>query len=256
MNNQTTVQKENALRFGSLKVEVGLTLNSFVDIGVLRDANFESKAEFSYLQFDNAEDRKMVKDADKYGLSATLCEINFTNLAIMSGGMIEVTNIAGSAVSGDTHVLAETEWEYDKVVELKGQNSDGSAPTINSVTGSTDGVSTDYKLVKLPNGNWGVSIDNGGAISTTTQDVTVDYDYTPSASKRVTFKRHGLIQDRYVRLTNTDQNGKTKVKVLRGVANIEPLNIDYAPDNENEVATTPIMLEGYIVDINDAQQTI
>lgn len=254
--NQTQVQKENALRFGSMKVEIGNTLGTLVDIGVLRDVSFEGKAEITALQFDNAIERKMIKDADKFALNATLCEINFTNLSIMSGGMIDVTTVAGVLVSGAEFTFAETEWEFDKVIELSGQNDDGSAPTINSVTGSVDGVTTDYKLVKLPNGNWGMSMDSGGALLSIAQDVVIDYDYTPSASKNVTFKSKGLLADRYMRLTNTNQDGKVTVKTLRGVANIEPLNIDYAPDDENEVATTPISLEGYIIDISDAQQTV
>lgn len=253
---QTKVQKENALRFGSMKVEIGNTLSTLVDIGALREVGFEGKSEISPLVFDNAPERKIYKDADKFALNATLCEINFSNLAVMSGGMINVTNVAGTLVSGAEFTLAQTEWEFDKVVELAGQNSDGTAPTINSVTGSTDGATSDYKLVKLPNGNWGVSIDNGGAITTVAQDVVVDYDYTPSASKSVTFNSTGILQDRFMRLTNTNQNGKTKVVVMKGVANISPLNIDFASDDENEVATTPISLEGYVIDITDAQQTV
>lgn len=254
--NQTTVQKEKALRFGSLKVEIGNTPSTLVDIGALRDVSFEGKGEITALAFDNAPERKLTKDMDKFSLNATLCEINFSNLSIMSGGMIDVTNVAGALVSGDTFTMIETEWEFDKAVELTGQNSTGAVPTINSVTGSVSGSTSDYKLVKLPNGNWAISIDNGGAIATIAEDVVVNYDYTPSASKKVTFKSKGILADRFMRLTNTDQYGNTKVVTMKGVANIEALNINFASDDENEVATTPISLEGYIIDIIDAQQTV
>jgi hypothetical protein len=255
MSNQTTIQKKNSLRYGSTRLEIGTTLSSLVDIGALRGVSLEQLGEVTSIKFDNVPEIKMAKDQDKFAVKAELAEINFTNLALMSGGIITVTNNAGSPVSDDTQVFSQTEWEFDKVVELNGQNSDGTAPNIDSVTGSVDGATTDFKLVKLQNGNWAVSINSGGSITTEAQDITVQYDYTPSASKEITFKSKAVLEDRYMRLVNTNQDGKTITKTFKGVANVEPLNISFAPDDENEVATTPISLEGYIIKGVDAQQT-
>ena len=85
--------------------------------------------------------------------------------------------------------------------------------------------------------------------------MTVDYDYTPSASKVVTFSESGKMVEKYMRITNTNENGDTKVYILEGVSNVTPIEIDFAGDEENDVATLPISLEGNVVSITDAQQT-
>jgi len=252
---QTTIQKNNSIRFGSIRLEIGESLSSLVDVGALRDISLKSKAEVTALQFDNTPEIKTFIDGDKFSLDATLVEINANNLALLNKNWVEITSVAGTPVSGATQTLANGAWKFDEVYELEGQNADGTAPTINSVTGSTDGATSDYTLVKLGNGNWGIAIKSGGSITTEAQDVVVDYDYTPSASKKVTFKTNGILGEMFMRITNTNQDGKKWTKTFKGVANITPLEISYPSDHENEVATTPISLEGYVIDWVDEQQT-
>lgn len=255
---QTEIQKDNAIRTGSILLEVGPTMGSLVNVGALRDISFNQKGETGAVQFDNVPEIRTFKNGNKFSLDATLAEINWSNIAIMNDGQVEVTSVAGAPVAGATQAIAVGDWGYGSVVELAGQNSNGTAPTINSVTGATDGVlalNVDYNLVKLANGNWGVAILDSAGVTTTAQIVTVNYDYTPSASKVVTFRENGKLVEKFMRITNTNEDGLTKVYVLSGVSNIAPIEIDFAGDEENDVATLPVMLEGRVVSITDAQQT-
>jgi len=252
---QTEVQKDNAIRIGSIVLEVGPTLETLVNVGALRDITFNATGETSEVVFDNVPAIRMFRNGDKFALNATLAEINWSVIGIMNDGQVTVETTAGTPVAGETQVLPTGAWSFDKVVELKGQNDSGLAPTINSVTGSSDGATSDFKLVQLPNGLWGVSIDAGGSLGSAVQDVTIDYDYTPSATKRITFDSAGKMIDKFMRITNTNQDGETKVYTLSGVSNVTAMEIDFAGDEENDVATLPISLEGRVIEIIDAQQT-
>lgn len=103
---------------------------------------------------------------------------------------LEVAVVNGAEVEGEEQVLTSGQWTSGVFYELENQNGDGTAPTINSVTGATDGALTaddDYELIKV-GGVWGLvfqSAANGGTLTTLAQNVTIDYDYTPAASKQV-----------------------------------------------------------------------
>lgn len=103
---------------------------------------------------------------------------------------LEVVVVDGVEVEGAEQVLASGEWTSGVFYEIANQNGDGTAPTINSITGATDGaltVNDDYELIKV-GGVWGVVFQSaavGGTLTTLAQVLTIDYDYTPAASKKV-----------------------------------------------------------------------
>jgi hypothetical protein len=252
---QTEIQKPGAIRSGSIVLEVGPTLQTLVNVGALRDITLNQTGETQDIEFDNADKLRKFINGDQFALGATLAEIDWGNIGIMNDGQVNITSTPGSAVNGATQLVPTLEWAFDRVIELDGQNADGSAPTINSVTGSSDGATSDYTVVKLPNGKWGVSITSGGALSTENQDVTIDTDYTPAALRTVTFNQNGRLVEKFMRITNTDENGRTQVFILSGVTNVSPIELDFAGDEEADVATLPVSLEGRLVRIEDQQST-
>jgi len=245
---QTDIQKSTSIRKGSMKLEIGNTLGSLVDIGAIRDFSWNAQGETSSIEFDNVDPITKFTKGDIFSADFTLCEIDWSNIELMNGGQVSVSTVAGALVSGALFAISETEWEFDKVVQIEGQNDDNTAPTINSVTGSVDGVTSDYKIVKLPNGKWGISIDTGGALTTEAQDVTVDYDYTPTASKQVSFEATGQLQEKFLRITNVDEFGNDFVITMSGVTNTTTLALNFASDNSaDEVATLPVTLSGKVL---------
>lgn len=91
--------------------------------------------------------------------------------------------VAGVLVAGATQDVVNPS-AYSQFIKIANQNWDGSAIVVNSVTGSVDGLlvaGTDYDVIANGNGEYGIMLISGGAISTLTQTFTIDYDYTPSA---------------------------------------------------------------------------
>lgn len=254
---QTIIQKNKAIRAGSIKCEVALTPGAYVDLGALKDVGgIEATGSNAKIEFDNVDPITKFKDGNRFKMVAKLCEINFTNLALINGGQVVTTNIAGALVSGAVQTLVDGTFALQTAIELTGQNANGTAPTINSVTGSVDGaltLGTDYTLTKLGNGNWAIVLASGVTLA---QDVEIDTDYTPTASKQTTFSATGIKTKVDMRLTNTDETGKTLVFNFSGVANIVPISIDFPGDTEDAVATMPIELEGVLDLVVDSQQTV
>lgn len=94
-------------------------------------------------------------------------------------------NVAGALVSGATQVTTSGAYEFNQFIKITNQNGDGSAITVNSVTGSVDGllvVDTDYYIGQNELGEYGVFIIDSATVTTMSQEFTIDYDYTPSAS--------------------------------------------------------------------------
>ena len=91
--------------------------------------------------------------------------------------------VAGTPVAGATQDVVNPS-AYLQFIKIANQNYDGSAITVNSVTGDTDGLlvaGTDYDVVTDDNGVYGIQLISGGNITTLTQTFTIDYDYTPTS---------------------------------------------------------------------------
>lgn len=116
-------------------------------------------------------------------------ESDLAKIAALRGGIDTVVNTAGGAVAGATQTIVSGAWAYDVPFEIEGQNADGTAPTINSITGGTDGlliVRTDFVLQKdNSTKKWSVIFTDSTTITTLAQAMVIDYDYTPSAITEV-----------------------------------------------------------------------
>ena len=97
---------------------------------------------------------------------------------------------AGTLVSGEKQNMVFADYIHQ---DIENQNYDGSIITVNSVTGSINGlltVTTDY-TVSLSGGKYGITPVSGGNISTLEeQTFEVDYDYTPVASAETVYNRN------------------------------------------------------------------
>jgi len=257
MSNQTTIQKSNAIRKGSVNIQVSDAndFNNLVDIGAIRDPVINPQNNEESIEFDNVKDLRQYSEGDKVQVSFVLNEINWSNIERMNSGMISVTNVAGSSTSvTDEDVVLND----DESTRLANKNGDDTKVTSITVTGSggtpsyTEG--TDYEVFVDAEGYTNLVIVDGGGISDG-ETVEVDYSYTPNAHKKVTFNRIGEKSKIGVRLVNTDGNDKDLKIDIQDCTNIEQSSLDFASDDESEVATYQINLEGYIKEIIDEQQT-
>ena len=256
---QTSIQQENAVRFGSLRVLIGEDASSLVDIGVIRSGVFNNLAENQEIPFDNANPIRRVSNGNKVSLACEIQEINLTNLAVIDGGLLTLDTVAGTLEAGVDQVVASGAWAYEKFIALANQNGDGSKPTINSVTGGTNGaltVNDDYFVTQVGD-QWGIVVRDGTNTTTESQNLVIQYDYTPNASKRITFNETGTKDTFYMRLTNTDADGNVMRFDVERVTNTTPISLPFASDADAEVASLPVTLEGYMVSNGwvDEQQT-
>ncbi len=178
---KTDYSYPDGLRF-DISTDSGTTWN---DVGVMADG---VTATFNYdlseVENGNAAD----PDAQAKNLSMALAPSALRSwdteiLESLSAGLVTREAVAGTLVSGATDDIASGSWAYDTFIALDGQNSDGTEPTINSVTLGTDGAiveGTDYNVV-LAEGGWGIAILDSATVTTEAQTVEIDYDYTPAA---------------------------------------------------------------------------
>lgn len=158
---------------------------AFEDVGVLADGvAWTFNSDNTDVENGNATDPpKQAKN-----MSVSIAPSGFRTWAAdiqakLSGGLITSTTVAGTLVSGEDQTVASGAWEYDTFIELTGQNSDGTQPTINSVEGSIDSTlveGTDYNVVKAP-GGWGIAVIDSATVTTEAQVLTINTDYTPSS---------------------------------------------------------------------------
>lgn len=185
---QTTAENYKApdgLRF-DISTDGG---SSWEDIGAMGDG-----VEFTYnytkteVEFGNAANPDPLAKNQQLAMTPSdLYTFKSSALGKVGAGLFTVTAVAGTLVSGAEQIVTSGNWAFDEGIELDGQNANGTAPTINSVTGSVDGAGAadDYTTV-LVDGKWRLVPLDGTNFITEDQDLTIDYDYTPAAMYETT----------------------------------------------------------------------
>ena len=254
---QTTIQKDAAIRKGSVRVQIGDDFASLVDIGAMRNPVFTSLVENQKIVFDNVDDLKKFVNGKKVQVAFDLAEINLTNMATLDAGLASVTSTAASAVSITDEALG-TGWTVGEPIKLANKNGANTivASIVIKAGGSALTISTDYVTYVGDGENGELGATYIVPVTTNALALTADYDYTPNASKTLAFADFGTKTLKVLRLINTDENGKTfKIDIENGT-NFTPVSIDFAGDDEEDVAIMPIQFDGDMVSITDEQQTV
>jgi len=252
---QTTIQKEDSLRFGSTKLMVGDDSGSLVDFGALRGMSFVSKVENSEVEFDNCPSITKFAKGDRASFTFSLAEIDLTSLSKLDGGLVNLSTIAGTPVSitDETHTI--TAGSGVVLANKNGDNSEVASIVVTDVGGViTYTLDTDYIVSVTPEGYTEINMIPGQGI-TSGQDIEVDYDYTPNTGKQLTFNTTGSKVGVYARIINTNSEGKTFRIDISDCSNITPLSLPFISDNADDVMVAEIELEGTVVEIVDEQST-
>lgn len=182
MGAQTNTKKYSYPKGVALEVSTD-SGSSWKDVGVLSDGvSWTFNYDLSEIENGNQVD----PDAQAKNMSVSIAPTALRSwgtdvVAALSAGMITREVIAGSLVSGASQIVSSGDWGFDEGILLDGQNGDGTAPTINSVTGSVDGAGAadDYDVYKGSGGWYLVPLD-GTNFDTESQSLTINYDYTPA----------------------------------------------------------------------------
>jgi hypothetical protein len=213
MANPQTTETLAQVLYGAVKVEVSSASNfsGAVDIGAVNGAKYTEEMKISTLESDNAVDRDNVTEQKGKIEFEQIQMLNEAARAIMRGTLDTITTVPASAITDATQVIAPT-WVENQFYPFAYENASGAVPTIDAggvVQSPATALTkdTDYYITKNDHGKWGIIL-----VSNVTTDpalsITITMDYTPAAS--VTYETGGksTIPYFYVRLTNTDENGK------------------------------------------------
>jgi hypothetical protein len=166
---------------------------------------------------------------------------------MLRGGIDQYQTVAAAKVSGVVQTVASGDWAYNKFIKIGNQNGDGSAITVNSVAAGTDGAlvaNTDYYVGQNDEGQYGIYIIDSAKVTTVNQSLTINYDYTPAASKTLTTGGLTEINPNVVRLTNTNAEGKKFEVTIFKASNTTGINLKLPSDDADDVWATPVTLEG------------
>ena len=258
---QTSIQRNDAIRFGSAKLEIGADFSSLTDLGAIRDLVVGHKGSTVEILFDNTESIKFFKDGQKMSFKFLLAEIDLTILSQLEQGFVTLATVAGTPVVGATQVIASGALSDKEWIALEHQMGDGTAPSITSIVGATNGALTaaadDWEIVLGPDGRYGIvfNVTEGATLTTMAQIITITYDYTPNAAKELTFADFGQKTEFVARITNTDDAGAVFYVNLENVTNITALSIPFLSDAADDVSTVEFELEGLVTLIHDEQST-
>jgi hypothetical protein len=247
---QTTLQNSACLRFGSGKLQIdayGQSFGSLVDLGALRDIKISEG--WSKVKIDSNNAGRLVdriKD-QIVTLDAIWLEPDFAKINTMRGDDLDnYAAVAGDPVVDHNQYVASGAWAYLGFVPFDKQQGAGTVPTNITVSGSVDGAlvaDTDYFVMKQA-GVWGLYIKDTATVTTLAQVLTIQFDYTPAASK--TFSSGGGRELGYieVRFTNTDENGKTWVIDIYKASVTKGMEITTRSDDGDDVMGYTIQIEG------------
>jgi hypothetical protein len=241
---QTTVQESRAIRFGSGKVEVGDELANMVDLGAMRDVQFEETWEKVRVMSDNAGAVTVGIRNHRAAIQGNLMEINLQNLALLRGGLDDY-NTEGAGTDEKTDTVLSGAWEFGKIILFQHQSYDGTVPTGITVTGNSTlyTLDDDYTVVQDAVGRWGVLVVSG-TNSSEAHHLTIVYTHKVAEKNVLTSGGNTTIAPRIVRITNTNEDDK-EFRITIYAAEIENgISIDLPGDEEEDPAMVEIRLEG------------
>lgn len=227
-------------------VYVGDSVESLENVGVIpmdTDSNIEITYDVSNVQGSKKEQVLRFIRNMKAKASTELYQIRMPVINKLAGGIMNITSVAGSAVSGVTHTIAAG-FEKGMLYILPGQNASGLVQTITTVKqGSTSLTGSDYSMAKDSSGKWGIILTTGGSADVT-KNVVVTYGYTPVAHYKVTMGDTAVdIAKKVVRFSKT-VGGKLFQVTLYSAAMSNGIKLSFPGADEENPVKIPVELEG------------
>lgn len=251
----TGAVKPNSLFLGSFKAEVSDDDGvGYTNVGLGRNFRLEEQFTKVAIQADNGPDAERRITRHQVAITFEMLEWYLPTLDMIRGTGIDLdTSVAGAPVAGATQVVASGDWSYDVAIPIENQMGAKTEPTVNSVTGSTDGLlvdETDYTVLQMSDGRWAVVIWDSVTLTTEAQSMTIDYDYTPYATRKLSTGGLTQINDRWWKFTNAKLvSGTSKERIVKVYsATIEQglIMAAMADDADDPAAVLPMSIMGHI----------
>jgi hypothetical protein len=256
---QTTPQLQNAITFGSCKVEYRTygSTGAFTDLGLGTGISVEETVETAELTPDNGSPLALDLKEHSCTFKMNMWELDFAKIYALRGGASGLDTYGTVAASSATATNEEHVLSGVTGVRLNYRNGDGSIVTITAATdaaGTTAVLGTDY--VKYVDGNGFTCVARVAASTVLTDGDTikVTYSYTPLASKTWSTGGKSTIGYIELKLTNVKSiNGSDKSKVITiHKAQIQSgLNLEFPAGDSSDPVEYPLEFKAY----DDATRT-
>lgn len=245
---QTTVQHADTIRFGSGMVEIGDSVDNLVNVGAITGAAFSHSFEKTSISSDNAGVILEKIANEQATVSGNFMETGLPILAQYINGLGTLTTVPGSvtSVTGEVHTLGAE----NMGIRLDHKNGDNTVVTSIVVKkgGAAKTLNEDYGVYVDVEGWTAIYPISGGTLSAN-DEVTVDYSYTPVASKKLDVGGKQKINANVVRITNFNSEGKKfEITVYKAAAN-SGISITFNSDDSSDVDVVPFELIGTL-DVN------
>ena len=244
---QTTVQRPEAVRFGSALFELGETLGSLVNIGALRNCQVAESWEEVKVESGNAGVLKKKIKNQKVAITADWLEWDLETANLLRGGIDEYDTVPGTPTPVTDE---EVKLEGTNLVRLEHKNGDNTEVTTivvtsNDATPVARTLNTDYVIGVDPAGYTCIARIEGGAIIDG-DTVLVDYSYTPNVSKKLTSGGKFTINPRVVKLTNKNEAGKDLTITIYYAMVGEGFTLPFPDDTADDAMVAGVNLVGEI----------
>lgn len=210
---QTTVQNEKAVQLGSARIEYrdSRSVAPYTNLGVADTIAYTEEITALDQTPDNGAtpDRALGVASQTVTLSFNLWETDQQNIAGIRSGIDLFTQVAGTVQTDVQQTVTSGSWSFNVPILLDGQNSDGTQPTIDSVTAATDGalvLNMDYFVTEIDR-QFYITVRDSVTVTTTAQNLTIQTDYTPAARDRRT--TGGLTNQTPIEIRLTNRNPDT-----------------------------------------------
>ncbi len=237
----------NKVVFGSATVEVGDDLGAMENLGSASEIKFTEEYELKTLEIDNVGEISLGIKNHKATIAGSFYEIDLEKIQKARGGFDNYEPVAGSLVSDHAQTVSQGDWELDKFIPCENQNSNGSTLEVDSqgyidVSGSSSGSmthGTDFIMAKSGD-TWGIIVLTGDA----NQNLTLTYDYTPSAGREFSSGGRVTINSKIIRLTHTTDSGKEFQIILYKAKNEKGMELSFVGDNSDEAMNVAFSFKG------------
>lgn len=244
MVNQTTVQNEGAIRFGSGKLEVGTSIATLVNIGAIDNAEFSEDYDMVEVKADNVGRIKVGVKDQTATIECDMLESDLSKLNTIRGGLDTYTPVAASpvAITNEEHVLTGT--TAARLTYKEGDDTEVASIVVTDASDNAAVRNTDYVIAVDSAGYTTIARVSGSTVITDGDTAKVDYSYTPNTSVKLTSGGKYTISDRVVRITNTNDSSED-FRITLYKATIEKgLAFKYPADNSQEVMKVHLTMTG------------
>ena len=258
---QTTIQDNEALRWGSAKIEAALYADGFgslQNLGAIRDLVITETWESVKIDSDNAGTVSQRIKNQMLNIKFTWLEAQMTKLYMLRGQSIDT--YATVAASPDTVTDEEVVLNDTDVTRLAYKNADDTictsiVVTTNATTPVTLTKDTDYGVGVDADGWTCITRIAGGAIGDD-DTVLVDYGYTPASQKTLSTGGGVEIASIVLRFTNTDEDS-TDLRVDVYEAYVKTgLNLTFMSDQADDVNGCPMEFEAVLDESRTAKDQL